>query len=87
MDLQTGAVLSPPRATKDMPFSVCQSAYENSGVDYRLDSRLVIVKCGLNYSERLQQNVPDTYYLVLEDGGFRPVLHVSGKQAVGPKIH
>jgi hypothetical protein len=83
IDLQAGTVLSPPLATRVAHFSVCQSAYENSGVDYRLDSRLIIVRCGLNYSERLDQNVPDAYYFLLEDNRFRQILHLSGKRS-GP---
>jgi hypothetical protein len=62
-----------------MSFSVCQSAYEGSGVEVRLDSRLMIVRCGLNYDERLQRNVPDVYYFVLEDGTFRELAHLHGK--------
>jgi hypothetical protein len=81
VDLQTGTVMSPPLATSAAHFSICQSAYENSGVDYRLDSRLMIVRCGLNYSERLDRNIPDNYYLVLEDNHFRQLLHLSGRQA------
>jgi hypothetical protein len=80
LDLQTGTVLSPPLATGAARFSVCQSAYENSSVDYRLDSRLIIVRCGLNYSERLDRNIPDAYYFVLEDNRFRQILHLSGKR-------
>jgi hypothetical protein len=82
IDLQDGVVHSPPlatNATNEMHFSVCQTAYENSGVDYRLNSRLLILRCGLNYSERLQTNVPDTHYFVMESGLFRELLFVSGK--------
>ena len=64
-----------------MRFSVCQSAYEGSGVEVRLDSRLMIVRCGLNYDERLQTNVPDVYYFVLEDHTFRELAHLHGKYA------
>jgi hypothetical protein len=64
IDLQGGTVFSPPLATATAHFSVCQSAYENSGVEYHVDSRLLILRCGLNYSERLGKNVPDVYYFV-----------------------
>jgi hypothetical protein len=79
IDLRDGRVLSLPVATDSAPFSVCQSAFENSGVDYRLDSRLIIVRCGLNYSERLQRNIPDTYYFVWLENRFQRVLFVPGK--------
>jgi hypothetical protein len=81
VDLQTGRVFSPPLATSTARFSVCQNAYENSGVEYRVDSRLVIVRCGLNYSERLQKNVPDTYYFLWQQNSFRQLLQISGKRA------
>lgn len=63
VDLDTGNVFSPPLATGTgwMHFSLCQSAFENSGVEHYVTSRLLILRCGLNYSERLQQNIPDTY--------------------------
>src|SRR5260370_14313188 len=62
IDLRTGEVFSPPLATHSIHSSVCESAYDNSGVEFRLDSRLMIVGCGLNYSERLQRNLPYAYY-------------------------
>jgi len=83
VDLAAGYVHSPPLAndsTRSLHFSVCQSAYENSGINYHLDSRLLILRCGLNYSERLQRNVPDVYYFVWEGDRFRQILFISGKQ-------
>jgi hypothetical protein len=74
-------VFSPPLAKEDpdvMHFSVCQSAYENSGVEFRVNSRLLVLRCGLNYSERLQTNVPDAYYFVWEAERFSQILHVPG---------
>jgi hypothetical protein len=61
-----------------MHFSVCQSAFENSGVEHYVTSRLLILRCGLNYSERLQRNIPDTYYFVWEDAHFRQILKLPG---------
>lgn len=81
IDLQGGTVFSPPLATATAHFSVCQSAYENSGVEHHVDSRLFLLRCGLNYSERLEKNVPDVYYFVWEDSRFRQLLHISGKQS------
>jgi hypothetical protein len=78
IDLETGSVFPPPLAKENQHFSVCQSAYENSGVDFRVNSRLLILRCGLNYSERLQTNVPDAYYFVWEGERFKQILHVPG---------
>ena len=41
----------------------------------------MIVRCGLNYSERLQKNVPDVYYYVWDDNRFHQLLFVSGKRS------
>jgi hypothetical protein len=74
VDLATGEIIAPPLAnnsTASMHCSVCQSAYEGSGVEVRLNSRLMIVRCGLNDNQQLQRNVPDAYYFVLEAKGFR----------------
>ena len=79
IDLETGRVFAPPLATENggaMYFSVCQSAYENSGVDFRVNSRLLILRCGLNYSERLKTNVPDAYYFVWDGQQFKEILRV-----------
>ena len=83
VDLENAAVLSPPLAsttTNSGRVSFCQSAYEHSGVEYRVDSRLMIVKCGLNYSIRLERNIPDTYYFVLDNNRFRQILRISGEE-------
>jgi len=79
VDLQTGVVFPPPLvkvATGPMHFSVCQSAYENSGVEHEIGSRLFILRCGLNYSGRLQKNVPAVSYFVWEEDQFRQILSI-----------
>jgi len=50
-----------------------------AAVDFRLNSRLAVVKSGINYSEALKANVPDEYYFVWEDNRFRQLLFLSGK--------
>jgi hypothetical protein len=81
VDLKSGKVFSPPLAMGkgSLHFSVCQSAFENSGVEHRVESRLFILRCGLNYSEKVGTNVPDTWYFVWEDDHFRQLLRISGK--------
>jgi hypothetical protein len=64
-----------------MHFSVCQSAYENSGGDFRVLSRLLILRRGLNYSELQQTNIPDAYYFAWESNQFMLVLHVPGPKS------
>lgn len=64
-----------------MNFNVCESAFDGAAVDVRLDSRLMIVHCGLNYDVQLDRNVPDVYYFVLEGQGFRELARFHGKQA------
>ena len=60
---------------------MCTACFEGADDEFHLDSRLMIVRCGLNFSERLKKNIPDTYYFVLEDGRFRQLLFISGKQS------
>lgn len=49
---------------------------ENSRADFRVNSRLRILRCGLNYSERLQTNVPDAHYFVWDGQRFNEILGV-----------
>lgn len=84
VDLATGQVIAPPMAKSGsaaMNFNACESAFDGATVDVRLNSRLMIVHCGLNYDVQLDRNVPDVYYFVLEDRHFRELAHLHGKQA------
>lgn len=74
VDLRTGRVFKPPTgdARRDAgSFSICQSAYHPSEVEHHVNSRLMIVRCGLNFILRLNRNVPDTFYFVWENNQFR----------------
>jgi hypothetical protein len=53
--------------------------FDGSGLDYQLNSRLVIMRGGINYYDRLGRNVPDTYYFVWDEGTFRQIRFISGK--------
>ena len=66
-----------------MYFNVCQSAFEGFGVEVRLDSRLMVLRCGLNFDKTSGRNVPDVYYFVLEYQRFRELAHLHGKAAAG----
>ncbi len=60
---------------------MCTASFEGSDDEFRIDSRLMIVRCGMNFSERLQKNIPDTYYLVWENDHFRQILRVAGNSS------
>jgi len=83
VDLQTGEVLPPPLARPNGSgwehWMSCTACFGGSGDEFHVDSRLMIVRCGMNYSERLQRNFPDTYYFVWDYYRFRQVLFVPGK--------
>ncbi|HYL74543.1 MAG TPA: hypothetical protein VEU96_10080 [Bryobacteraceae bacterium] len=84
VDLQSGLVYPPPLEANGNGWEhwiISPAFFDGSGVDFRPDSRLVIVRAGINYSERLQKNVPDVYYFVWEGTRFRQIFFVSGKQS------
>jgi hypothetical protein len=82
IDLRTGTVYQPPLAKPNGSgwerWIECTACFEGADNQFHLDSRLMIVRCGQNYSERLQKNTPDTYYFLWEGNQFRQLLHVSG---------
>lgn len=84
VDLQSGEVFPPPLAKSNGSgwecWILCTACFEGSGDEFHVDSRLMIVRCGMNYSERLQRNVPDTYYFVWDYHRFRQILFVAGNQ-------
>jgi hypothetical protein len=83
VDLQTGIVYPPPLGAHGSGWSrwiMSPASFEGSGVDFRPDSRLVIVRGGINYSDRLKANVPDVYYLLWEGERFRQLLFISGRE-------
>ncbi len=85
IDLQTGEVFPLPLARPDgigrERWIICIAAFEGADDEFHLKSRLIVLRCGLNFSEHLRKNLPDTYYFVWEQRRFRQLLFVSGKQA------
>jgi len=83
IDLQTGYVFPLPLAkaggTGWERWIMCTAAFEGATDEFHPDSRLMIVRCGLNYSERMRKNVPDTYYFLLDGDRFRQLLRIQGK--------
>lgn len=63
IDLQTGEVFPPPMADPDGKgwerWMISGGMMEDSGIEFRLSSRMVVVRGGVNYSERLHRNIPD----------------------------
>jgi hypothetical protein len=84
VDLQTGDAfplpLAKPNGTGWEKWIMCTASFEGTGDEFHIESRLMIVRCGLNYSDHLQKNIPDTYYFLWEETRFRQLLFVSGKQ-------
>ena len=89
IDLKTGDVFQPPLATPNGigwdRWIMCPGSFEGTGNEFQVESRLMIVRCGLNYSELLQKNIPDTCYFLWEGNGFRQLLCLSGKSALPEK--
>jgi hypothetical protein len=84
IDLKTGEVFQPPLGAHGHGWDhwiISAALFEGSGVESHPESRLVIIRSGINYSERLQRNVPDVHFFVWEDNRFRQILFVSGKQS------
>jgi hypothetical protein len=83
IDLATGEVLALPHIGADnAAFEVCQNARQGSGVEFRVESRLAIVKCGSNFDKRLNRNMPDLDYFVLENQSFKEILRLRGREAL-----
>ena len=85
VDLQTGDAfplpLAKPNGTGWEKWIMCTASFEGTGDEFHIESRLMIVRCGLNYSDRLQKNLPDTSYFLWENDRFRRILFVPGKVA------
>jgi hypothetical protein len=85
VDLQTGTVFPPPLAKSGglgwQRWIDCPACFDGANNEFHSDSRLMIVRCGLNYSDRLQKNIPDTYYFLWDGNRFRQLLFISGKAA------
>ena len=85
VDLVTGLVYPPPLGARGDGWSrwmMSSGFFEGSGVDFKVDSRLVVVKAS---SSIFKASVPDVYYFVSEGDRFRQLLFVSGKQPSNAK--
>ena len=84
VNLQTGEVFQPPQATPNATgwdrWIIGVGMMEDSEITFHPESRLVLVRGGMNYSSRLNKNVPDAYYFVWEENCFRRLLYIPGKE-------
>jgi hypothetical protein len=78
VDLKTGEIFGHPEGASE-PGTICAPGLEGSDIDFHLDSRLIIVSCGLHYSERLDKNFPDVEYFLWDNNRFRRILFIPGK--------
>ena len=67
-------------ASGGMRWSDCGARFDGTNDEFHLDSRLMIIRCGLHWSERLDKNIPDVYYFVWDDGRFKRLLFIPGAQ-------
>jgi hypothetical protein len=84
IDLQTGDAfplpLANPNGTGWDKWIMCAASFEGTDDEFKVNSRLMIVRCGMNCSEQLQNNIPNTLYFLWERDRFRQLLFISGKQ-------
>ncbi|HNY40067.1 MAG TPA: hypothetical protein PKJ41_06720 [Bryobacteraceae bacterium] len=67
IDLRSGEVFHPPLGggARGYPdWIISTGMMEGSAIDFRIDSRLIIVKCGMFPSEKLQRIIPEEHYLL-----------------------
>jgi hypothetical protein len=80
VDLETGNVLKYPmeRNTKQpVHMDLCNGAFGPDGVrESRRDSRLLIIRCGLNWDVGIEENRPDEYYFVIDGHALKLIRHI-----------
>jgi hypothetical protein len=54
----------------------CVEAFEGAGLWTHAHSRLLVVRCGKTWIERLDDVVPDTYYFVWDGSQFKRIAHI-----------
>jgi hypothetical protein len=87
IDLESGLVYRQPLApgTSGWDRWVFKDGFfEGAGAWGRLDSRLLIIRCGMTWLERIDRIVPDTYYFLWEGDHFRRLLKVAADESELP---
>lgn len=80
IDLRSGEVFHLPSAHQvheEDQFIFCTSAYSDRTVDFRTDSKLLILRCGAR-ADQNGNNTPDSYYFRWEEQRFRFLTFVAG---------
>jgi hypothetical protein len=87
IDLQTGQTSPIPMAMSDgttlknsEDWMICGRAYEKSGLEFRIESRLMILRCGPDLAASGSME-PDTHYLLWESNRFRQLYGSQRNQA------
>ena len=83
VNLKTGLVYPPPLAGKGegwQRWMNCAAWLDDKPLEYRRDSRLMIVRCGWDVDEN-GRNWPDVYYLLWQGTRFEQLLHVKSPKA------
>ena len=76
IDLPTGEVFQPPLG-KGGDWSVSAGMFQDPAIEFRPNSRLVIIRTGTTAP-------PDTYYLVWEGNHFQRILFIAGRPSSQP---
>jgi hypothetical protein len=80
VDLQTGEISSFPTTLGNsgvVHWNICQSAFRPSGIESRVDSRLLVIRCA-DVIGRDDGNYLHTSYFALENGTFAKIDERSG---------
>lgn len=88
IDLATGRIMQPPHthgSTGWERWIFKGGMYNGSALTTRVDSRLFLLRTGLNYIEEIDDVVPDSYYFVLESGRFRLIRHIRADRSAVPR--
>lgn len=87
IDLRTGTIFQPPLAadvTGEEHWIFCTDWNDEHTVEYRRDSRLMIIRCGGTETDAHGTSVPEVYYFVWEHNDFRLILHTHRARKTSP---
>jgi hypothetical protein len=79
IDLQSGEIFPPPLAgtgTGEERWIFCTDSDKEHGVEYRVDSRLLLIRCGHEYGDHQD----DLHYFTWQGDKFQELLHAPGEE-------
>jgi hypothetical protein len=88
VDLRAGEVHPQPLARGVQGWDrwiIPDGMFEGAGMWGRVDSRLLIIRCGKTWIEKEELLLPATYYFVWKDGKFRRLLTIPADRTALPK--